>query len=245
MTDDAPAVTAPVRKPSARGSRGVWLFIRDILIIVLVAILVSFLLKTFIVRSFYIPSGSMENTLQVNDRVLVSLLTPGAVPLKHGDVIVFEDPGGWLRGEVLPPKSNSPITAALAFIGLVPPDDDSHLIKRVIGLPGDHVKCCTTQGLITVNGKAITEPYINLQKAGLPDAPDPFSVIVPKGELWVMGDNRYDSKDSAYHEAEHDATPFVPITDVTGRAMVISWPVSRWKYLDDYPDVFRGIDSSK
>lgn len=245
MTDELPPTTggAATVPPRRSGSRGIWLFLRDILFIFLAALVISFLIKTFLIRSFYIPSGSMEETLHLQDRVIVSLLTPGLTPLKHGDVVVFTDPGGWLDDETAPTSTGgqTAINSVLAFIGLVAPDDNNHLIKRVIGLPGDHVKCCSPLGQVEVNGVPLDEPYINVPK-GEPADRYKFSVTVPKGELWVMGDNRDESADSAYHENQHDATAFVPISDVTGRAMVISWPASRWKYLDDYPIVFQGVD---
>ena len=128
---------------SRRRSRSVLLFFRDILFIILAALIISFLIKTFLIRSFFIPSSSMVNTLEVNDRVIVSLLTPNAIPVQRGDVVVFTDPGGWLGPEDLLPQTQSPVTDVLAFVGLAAPDDNNHLIKRVIGLPGDHVACCT------------------------------------------------------------------------------------------------------
>jgi signal peptidase I len=231
------------RRSRSRG-RSVALFARDILFIFLAALVISFIIKTFFIRSFYIPSPSMTNTLQVNDRVIVSLLTPGLTPLKHGDVVVFTDPGGWLPSEHGISQPDSWVTDALAFIGLAAPDDNDHLIKRVIGLPGDHVACCSADGKLTINGVAITEPYINVP-AGDPADKFQFSITVPKGELWVMGDNRNDSADSAYHESIHDLSPFVPISAVTGRAMLVSWPASHWTYLNDYPDVFKNVDAKE
>jgi signal peptidase I len=225
-----------------RRSREIKLFLRDILFIILAALLISFLIKTFLIRSFFIPSGSMEDTLQLQDRVIVSLLTPGLTPLKHGDVIVFTDPGGWLDDEtpaITPTQSG--VNDVLSFIGLAAPDDNDHLIKRVIGLPGDHVACCNALGQLTINGVPIDEPYTKLGGETKAD-PYTFAVTVPKGDVWVMGDNRYNSADSAYHENRHDPTVFVPIKDITGRAMVISWPVSRWTYLNDYPVVFQGVE---
>jgi signal peptidase I len=247
MSDEAVTTAeVPTTEPPRRSKpRGVALFLRDILFILLAAIVISFLIKTFLIRSFYIPSGSMEETLHINDRVIVSLLTPGLTPLKHGDVVVFTDPGGWLADEGLQPTGdNSPVTDVLAFIGLVAPDDNDHLIKRVIGLPGDHVKCCSPLGQLEVNGVPLDEPYINVAK-GTPAEQYPFDITVPKGDLWVMGDNRNASADSAYHHEQHDVSPYVPIKDVTGRAMVISWPANRWTYLDDYSNVFLGVDKKK
>ncbi len=239
---DSAATGAIELSPKQRRSRSIKLFIRDIIFIFLAALVISFVIKTFFIRSFYIPSASMENTLLTNDRVIVSLLTPGLTPLKNGDVVVFTDPGGWLDDEPTPGSAgDSWWNDVLAFVGLAAPDDNNHLIKRVIGLPGDHVACCNASGELTVNGIALDEPYVKLTGGNTAADNNTFSVTVPKGDIWVMGDNRDESADSAYHEANHDTSPFVPIKDVTGRAMVISWPASRWTYLDDYPDVFKGV----
>lgn len=229
--------------PAKRKHRGVWLFIRDILFILVAALVISFVIKTFLIRSFYIPSASMVNTLQVNDRVIVSLLTPTLSPLQRGDVVVFTDPGGWLSGGDVIPQKQSAVTEVLAFLGLAAPDDNNHLIKRVIGLPGDHVKCCTPTGQLTVNGTPLAEPYINLPSGVTQSDLFSFNVTVPKGDLWVMGDNRDMSADSAYHLNRHDPDPYVPIGDVTGKAMVISWPVDRWSVLNNYPATFRDVKS--
>jgi signal peptidase I len=245
---DADADEEKVETPeeaTRRRRRSVWLFFRDILFILLAALIISFLIKTFLIRSFYIPSGSMENTLQVNDRVIVSLLTPGMTPLQRGDVVVFSDPGGWLVSEPVTSVASSPLNDILAFIGLAAPADNDHLIKRVIGLPGDHLKCCNALGQMTVNGVPLDEPYINLPAGVTKSDPYTFDVTVPKGDIWVMGDNRDESADSAYHSSRHDTSPFVPIRDVTGQAVVISWPFSRWTFLGNYPVVFQDVPKSK
>lgn len=244
MTNASPTVeadTPQAQAPLRRRQRGFWLFLRDIIFILLAALVISFVIKTFFVRSFYIPSASMVNTLQVNDRVIVSLLTPGLVPLQRGDVVVFTDPGGWLPADPVTPQSASPVTGVLSFLGLAAPDDNNHLIKRVIGLPGDHVACCSSSGKVTVNGVPLTEPYIHLMPGYTTSDKFRFSVTVPKGDIWVMGDNRDNSDDSAAHEDQHDVSPSVPISDVTGRALVISWPISRWTLLGNYPATFHGV----
>jgi len=158
---------APNERPESvrsRRARGVKLFLRDILLIFLAALLISFLIKTFLIRSFYIPSESMESTLIRNDRIIVNQLTPDLVPIKRGDVVVFKDPGGWLDPTI--EVAQNPVVAAvdsvLAFVGLSAPDSNDHLIKRVIGLPGDEVICCDDFGRITVNGIALDEDYIKL-----------------------------------------------------------------------------------
>ena len=246
---DADADEEKVETPdevARRRRRSVWLFFRDILFILLAALVISFLIKTFLIRSFYIPSQSMENTLVPNDRVIVSLLTPGLTPLQRGDVVVFSDPGGWLNLEPTAPVASSPLNDILAFVGLAAPNDNDHLIKRLIGLPGDHVKCCNALGQMTINGVPLSEPYIKLPPGVTKADPYTFEVVVPKGHIWVMGDNRNESADSAYHQVQKNGLdPFVPIRDVTGKAIVISWPLSRWTFLGNYPVVFQGVPKAK
>lgn len=232
---------------TTRRSHPAWRFARDILFILLAAIVVSFLIKTFLVRSFYIPSASMENTLLIGDRVLVNELEPKLTPISRGDVIVFTDPGGWL--DDLPKTAPATgvvgvLQGALDFIGLSASDSDDHLIKRVIGLPGDHVACCTADGRMTVNGIPVDEPYLRLPAGVTRASYVDFDVTVPKGELWVMGDNRNNSEDSRYHQSL-PTKGFVPISDVVGRAFVITWPVGRWTGLGNYPLTFDGVDAGR
>ena len=224
--------------------RSIKYFLRDLLIIFLVAILVSFLIKTFIVRSFYIPSGSMENTLQINDLIIVNELEPNLMPIHRGDVVVFTDPGGWLPPSTEKQTNTNPIEWALSLIGLAAPDSDDHLVKRVIGVPGDHVSCCNALGQLSVNGSPLNEPYIKLPPGENEAASLHFNVTVPKGDLWVMGDNRWDSQDSSRNQ-NLPGKGFVPEKDVVGRAILISWPISRWTWLSNYPDVFSGVESEK
>jgi signal peptidase I len=225
-----------------RTKRGVALFIRDLLVIFVVALLISFLIKTFLVRSFYIPSGSMETTLLVNDRIIVNQLEPKLIPIERGDVVVFRDPGGWLLPQT--PLEQNPVIAAvdwvMAAVGLSAPDSNDHLIKRVIGLPGDHVTCCNPLGQMSVNDVPLSEPYVSLPAGETSVSQDDFDIVVPDGSLWVMGDNRYNSKDSRYN-TETPGKGFVPIDNVVGRALVISWPTARWSWLDDYSEIFQGV----
>lgn len=231
--------------PSASTSRsgGILRFLRDIVVILLVALLVSFLVKTFLVRSFYIPSGSMEDTLQVDDRVLVDELTPRFTGYDRGDVVVFRDPGGWLPITAEPPQP--PLVAAAdwvgSLLGLSASDSKDHLIKRIVGLPGDHVVCCNALGQMTVNGVPIDEtPYLKLS-AGQ-QAPDAvaYDVVVPDDAVWVLGDNRDRSQDSRYQQ-DQPGGGFVPIENIVGRAFLITWPFSRFGTLDGHHEVFRGI----
>ncbi|GAA3602223.1 signal peptidase I [Agrococcus terreus] len=223
--------------------RGVLLFVRDIVVIFLVALLISFLVKTFLIRPFWIPSESMNDTLQVDDRIIVSLLTPALIPIEHGDVVVFEDPGGWLPE---PPQEEETglagaVDGFLTFVGLAPEDEHGYLIKRVIGLPGDRVECCNDFGQLLVNGQAIDEPYLRLDAEGQPASSMSFDVTVPEGHLWVMGDNRNHSGDSRAH-MDAPGGGFVPIQTVVGRALVVSWPLERWAWLDRHEETFVGVE---
>ncbi|GAA1990883.1 signal peptidase I [Microbacterium pumilum] len=244
----APAGEVPSDRPTreatkSRRRRSSLAFLRDVLLIVLVAVLVSFLVKTFVVRSFYIPSGSMEDTLLINDRILVDEITPRFGEYDHGDIVVFQDPGGWLPPTTEPvrPPIVEGIDWVLSVVGLSAPDSDDHLVKRIIGLPGDHVVCCNALGQITINGVPIDETaYVKLPAEDAAVSADPFDVVVPEGSLWVLGDNRYRSKDSRYNR-DQPGQGFVPIDNVVGRAFVITWPLNRIGALDFHHDVFAGV----
>jgi signal peptidase I len=239
-TQEIPETTRPRQ---ARKTRGWKIFIRDLIIIFVAALLISFLIKTFLVRSFYIPSSSMEQTLLIDDRIIVDQLTPDLIPISHGDIVVFKDPGGWLTPTPEVPPANwfvGALDAFLAFVGLSAPDSNDHLIKRVIGLPGDTVVCCNDFGQLTVNGIPLEEPYITVPPNVTKATRDDFEIIVPGESLWVMGDNRYNSADSVYHR-DDPTGGFVPVSNVVGRALLISWPATRWAWLDNYPVTFRDV----
>ncbi|KHK97503.1 signal peptidase I [Microbacterium mangrovi] len=227
-----------------RKGRGGLLFLRDVAVIIVIAIVASFLLKTFIVRSFYIPSASMEDTLQIDDRILVDEITPRFTGYHRGDVIVFSDPGGWLPAQ--PAEAEKPwlartVDTVLTFVGLSTADSDDHLVKRIIGLPGDHVKCCNALGQITVNGTPLDESaYVKLQPGETTPQPVPFDVVVPKDSLWVLGDNRDESRDSRYNQND-PGKGYVPMTDVVGRAFLITWPFNRFGLISSHPTVFAGV----
>ena len=238
--DDGDAPKRPRNK--SRGS-GVWRFLRDVAIILVAAIVISFLIKTFLIRSFYIPSESMEATLIKNDRIIVNELVPDVTPIERGDIVVFKDPGGWLTPVVVPPQN--PVLGffdwLLSFVGLTAPDSNDHLIKRVIGLPGDTVACCNEFGQMTVNGVPLEEPYVQLPPNVSAVSRDDFEITVPDDSLWVMGDNRYNSQDSRYN-TETPSNGYVPFENVVGRAILISWPIDRWTWLDNYEFVFAEVD---
>jgi signal peptidase I len=242
MTDEIQPTRSMRVASERRRAKGVATFIRDVLVIFIAAILISFLIKTFLVRSFYIPSESMMDTLHKNDRIIVNQLTPDLMPIQRGDVIVFRDPGQWLKSKPAPPAN--PVVAAfdwlLSLVGLSASDSNDHLIKRVIGLPGDKVECCNELGQLTINGVPIDEPYIMVPPGDRASEVD-FSVTVPKDSLWVLGDNRNASADSRYNQ-DQPGNGFVPYDNVVGRAILITWPIDRWAWLDNYEFTFRGVD---
>lgn len=227
--------SAPRAEPSAPGPLFVWL--KEIATVVVIAVVLSFLIKTFLFRAFYIPSESMVSTLDVNDRIFVNLLVPEPFALSHGDVVVFRDTQGWLAAA--PEKTEGPFTwvqDGLTFVGLLPDDSEQHLVKRVIGLPGDHVICCDAGGKLTINGAPVDESYVNA--AEIPEIRN-FDVVVPEGKVWVMGDNRNHSADSRAHMEANGG--FVNLADIEGKAAVIAWPLNRISVLDNYPDVFKNV----
>lgn len=241
----APADQVPSSRTAAKEGarrRGWVTFLRDVLVIVVIAVLVSFLVKTFVVRSFYIPSGSMEDTLQVYDRIFVDELTPRFGGYDRGDIVVFRDPGGWLPPSTQPdrPPILEAIDWVLSFVGLTAPDSDDHLVKRIIGMPGDHVVCCNALGQIEIDGIPVDETEYTKLPGGSPASADAFDVTVPEGTLWVLGDNRNRSKDSRYN-IDQPGHGFVPLDNVVGRAFVITWPFDRFGLLDFHHDVFSGV----
>lgn len=237
---DAPGPALRTR----RRRRGGWALLRDILVIIVVAIVVSFVIKTFFVRSFWIPSGSMEPTLMVKDRILVDEFTPHFTGYQRGDVIVFRDPGGWLDTVPVAPEQpgiGQAVDWLLSLVGLSASDSDDHLIKRVVGVGGDRVVCCNALGQVTVNGTPIDEtPYLNLSEGQSAPSVIPYDVTVPEGSFWVLGDNRDNSKDSRYN-VDQPSRGFVPEADVVGRAFLITWPLSRFGTISFQHDVFAGV----
>ena len=198
-------------------------FLQEFPVLVVVALVVSLFIKTFVVQFFFIPSGSMENTLQIDDRVAVNRLPFISDNIKRGDVVVFRDPDNWLPAADV---SDSPFViakakAALVAVGVLPNPAKQYLVKRVVGVAGDRVICCTNTGKLTVNGKEMNEPYIF---AGNVPSDMNFDVKVPKGKLWVMGDHRSASADSRFHQEDINKG-FVPVSRVTGRVLAVIWPI--------------------
>ena len=216
---------------------------REFVLIVVGALIVSSILRAFVGQMFIIPSESMQNTLLVGDRVVVEKLTD----VQRGDVVVFEDPGGWLGQEESGQKRGS-IGRFFEVVGLLPDSSHGHLIKRLIGMPGDKVACCDSKGRLLVNGKPLDETSY-LYPGDAPSAME-FQVTVPAGRVFVMGDHRSESGDSRVHLSDTgpdggnpgDAA-FVPMDKITGRAILVVWPANRFDKLE-VPDTFKSIPAA-
>lgn len=235
-TEDPPrAGSSAGDHPRRTGWSRLWRDLREVVVTVVVALAIAVLVKTFLVQPFFIPSESMESTLLVGDRVLVSKLEPGPGTLERGDVVVFVDPDEWLMPST---EDAGPVVRALTgvgtFVGLLPADSGEHLIKRVIGLPGDTVECCDDQGRLLVNGEPVDEPY--LFDGDVPSTIE-FSVEVPEDRLWVQGDHRSVSQDSRYQLGQPGGG-MVPLDNVVGRAVLVMWPFDRFATLPTPEGVF-------
>jgi signal peptidase I len=225
--EQAPAADSAEKPESAkepenakRRKRHFW---RDLAVIVVAALALTILLKAFVVQVFSIPSGSMENTLLPGDRILVSKIVYNFRPIARGDIVVFGGAGSW--DPPAQPPSNwfaGILGDATNLVGIAGPDTD--YIKRVVGVPGDHVACCNAQGQVTVNGVPLSEKSYVYPG----DAPSQvrFDITVPAGRLWVMGDNRGDSDDSRFRTNDPGGGT-IPESAVVGRAFLIIWPLSR------------------
>ena len=216
------------------GRLGEWFWVqaREGGTVILYALVIAFLVKTFLLRGFYIPSGSMEQTLQVNDRVFINVAGSYFSEPKRGDVIVFKDSQGWIPSTQ---KTSSPLKDALSFAGILPDTSSNFLVKRVIGTPGDVVESDGT-GKIKVNGVEINEPYLY---PGNQPSELAFKVTVPAGKYFVMGDHRSNSADSRYHIS--DGTAFISKDDVQGNVFVVAWPLDHFGLLQDRSSVFSSV----
>lgn len=194
---------------------------RELLTIVGTALILSILVRTFLIQAFYVPSASMEDTLQENDRIIVSKISTKLTGIDRSNVIVFHDPGGWL-GEGFPNPYDTPVGRVLQAIGIVPANSGNDLVKRVIGVANDKIECCDLQGRITLNGVGIDESYI---KENVTSDQVTFSVLVPEGNVFVMGDNRGNSEDSRFHLDKNNG--MVPLAEIIGRVAMRIWPVGR------------------
>jgi signal peptidase I len=206
--------------------------LRELPLLVVVALVVSLLIKSLLVQFFYIPSGSMENTLQINDRVAVNKLPFFSDNIKRGDVVVFRDPDSWLPEANIDTQSTvkTKIRDGLVLVGVLPNPAKQFLVKRVIGVAGDRIVCCTDKKL-TINGTPVDEPYIF--KGNNPSEMT-FDITVDPGKIWVMGDHRSASSDSRFHQDDINKGQ-VPLSRVTGRVFGVIWPFNSAKLVPSIP----------
>lgn len=243
VPEDAPqgAGPEPARAPAKARRRRVPVWLESVLLLVM-AIVLAMVVKTFLVQAFYIPSGSMEPGLIKNDRILVQKVSYwGSGGPQRGDVVVFDDPGGWLT----PAEQSAPtnvLSRALSRIGLFP--TDGHLVKRVVGVAGDTIRCCDAQGRVLVDGVPLDSSDF-IKDAGPCQAPmigcSWKAGPVPPGRVFVLGDHRDDSADSSYHLCRGSSPgcdpneAYVPVSLVTGKVFARIWPASRFMLLSRPP----------
>jgi signal peptidase I len=240
-SSEAPSESSEDSDKSAESGKGrtrrrpFWV---ELAVLIVLAMTIALVIKSFVVQAFYIPSSSMETTLLIGDKVLVNKLVYHLRPIKPGDIVVFDGAGSWVSAARPAKASSDPVVRAYddtllplfrsiaGLFGTAPGQTD--FIKRVIGVPGDHVACCNAQGLMTVNGVALHEK--SYLYPGAAPSNIRFHVTVPPGRLWVMGDNRQVSDDSRLHGTDPgDGT--IPENMVIGRAFMIVWPLQRWRVL--------------
>jgi signal peptidase I len=237
------AAKSASRKDTRSPLRRVLDGVREFVIIVIVALLVATLLKTFVAQMFIIPSQSMEDTLEINDRVVAMKI----VKYERGDIIVFEDKMGWLP----PAAPASPVQKVLEFVGVLPASGDQYLVKRLIGLPGDHVVCCSATGKIMVNGIELEESsylYPNVDGTTVKPSEVAFDIVVPAGRVFVMGDHRNRSADSRYHLCDTSLgtkglAAFPMITSIQGPVRATGFPFARARTFS-VPETFKGIPAA-
>ena len=221
LTGMAYSSATPSHRARHTSEKSGWLvWIREIAVILVFALVISTLLRLFVVQVFSIPSESMVPTLQVGDRILVNRLPWAKVD--RGDVVVFEDTLEWM--EETPPGEGSVLRPVAEFLGIIPADGRQIIVKRVIGVGGDTVECCTAEGYLSVNGVPIKETYV--EDPGAPAAEE-FSITVPEGHYWVMGDNRYASADSLRHYQVGE-DPYISEDALIGPVKWVVWPFKNW-----------------
>jgi signal peptidase I len=231
-----PTSTPASHREDTKKALPVW---QESLLLLALALVLAVGIKFFFVQAFYIPSPSMEPMFIKNDRILVQKVSYwGAKHPERGDIVVFKDPGGWLSGDESSTPSN-PVTKVLGAVGLYP--SGGHLVKRVIGIGGDRVTCDSDDNL-QVNGKTLVEPYVNTGAHHcIGGAGTPFDVRVPKGKLWVMGDNRDDSCDSRCHMGSAGGG-MVSDDLVVGKVWALIWPMKRARWVHT-PATFASVPS--
>ena len=206
--------------------------LREFPVLEIVALAVSIVIKTFLVQFFFIPTGSMENTLQISDRVAVNKIPFIGKSINRGDVVVFRDPDNWLPEPYVGEENKylGIVKDVFVAVGVLPNPAKQYLVKRVIGVAGDKVECCSKDKKLMINGVEIEEPYIF---AGNTASDTNFNVTVPAGKVWVMGDHRGASADSRFHQDDIN-NGMVPNSKITGKVVGIVWPIKNLGFVDSY-----------
>jgi signal peptidase I len=242
VTDETPVGTSAQSAPEperGRPKRGS--FLKELPVLLVIAVVLALLINTFLVKAFFIPSGSMERTLHgcpgcSGDRVLVDKVTYRFHDPEPGDIVVFKGPESWAPEAAVDEPSNPiqrGIRAVASTFGVSTPGEKD-FVKRVIAVGGQTVQCCDDQGRVTVDGRPLDEPYVYVTDPAYQSTP--FGpVTVPAGHMWLMGDHRDQSADSRSHITDADQGT-VAMDNVIGKAFVIIWPVSRWTTLGTPPD---------
>lgn len=242
MSDETPVGTAAQpdpERPKKEPKKGS--FLRELPVLLIIAVVLALLINTFLVKAFFIPSGSMEQTLHgctgcSGDRVLVNKVTYRFGDPKPGDIVVFRGPESWAPETAVNKPSNvfqRAVQTVASTFGVTTPGEKD-FVKRVIAVGGQTVQCCDDQGRVTVDGRGLDEPYVFVTDPDYQSTP--FGPItVPAGRMWLMGDHRDQSADSRFHITDADEGT-VSMDDVIGKAFVIIWPVDRWDTLGTPPD---------
>ena len=238
MTSEQPAAD----NPDQGQPPSVFAAIREVVVVLVLALGLSALMHSFVAQSNYVPSQSMMDTLQVNDKLLVSRITTRVTGVHRGEIVVFSDPGSQREGsnwvEAWPNPDGFAKTWRNLLVALHLADSKPQLVKRIVGVEGDHIVCCDDLGRISVNGVGLDEPYIR----GARSDQMAFDVTVPKDSVFVMGDNRGDSRDSRFH-LDHNSGA-VPVKDVIGRVVMRIWPLNRVARLT-IPTNFDAVPAAK
>jgi len=233
--EDVPRSTRFRRRAAAQEPKKHLPIAVEMVLLLALALFLAVVIKAFFLQAFYIPSGSMNDTLVYNDRILVEKPSYWNGGPERGDIVVFKDPGGWLAPDEGQPPATG-LAKVLEVFGLYP--TGGHLVKRVIGVGGDHIVCCDSAGRLTVNGVPLNEQ--DYLAAGQKPSETKFDTTVPDGYLWVMGDNRSHSADSRAHMGDPGGG-FVPENDVVGKVFAVVWPFDHAKFAHR-PDTFKDVD---
>ncbi|MDR1807839.1 MAG: signal peptidase I [Propionibacteriaceae bacterium] len=218
-------MSRPARAQRPSVARRIGGLVLNVVVILVLASVISTLLRTFVVEQYHVPTQSMELTIQPGDRIAVSRFSD----IQRGSVVVFRDDLGW---DAPQPDTRPLWRRAAEFVGFLPKSTTGYLVKRVIGLPGDHVTCCDAEGRLSVNGVAVVEPYLYSRQGSTAASNFEFDVTVPAGHIFVLGDHRDESADSRFHWCSADGVApdlvFPSLDSVRGPVVAVVWPHAHW-----------------